>query len=336
MPKHQTPGLFHHFVRTTPRLQAVVKVKLGNATFKKWDANAAGQLAESLRRRSVFARHSAERELYSGKALLFRDRTAMEITFAPGHASDADAIRETADHYERLIFLTEACWRDRAHVHRALGVSVHDHGDEAVDLLMEADLHHVSTLTRRPHRKDGLRIDGATGKRALRVGFTPAVVETLVGAATAIAKRAQHALHWLEQSRLEPNMEAALVKTSIGFETLFVLSDNEPLRKVISERLAFLLGGTSTQRAAIAALFTKFYDYRSAVVHGGSRRSRPVDLNVADRLLLLACTSIAFHSPRLNSTDDMRTWFEGMRWATSDPVPEVPFARAEIRRIVPG
>lgn len=93
------------------------------------------------------------------------------------------------------------------------------------------------------------------------------------------------------------------------------------------------MGGT---RAAIALLFTNFYDHRSAVVHGGSRRNRPVDLDVIDRLLLLACTSIAFHSPRLDSHEDVPAWLEAMRWATSGPVPEVLFARAEIRRMIPG
>ncbi len=330
----QTRGLFHHYLRTTPRLDVAGTLKFGSATLRRWTEQEAEVLADRLRRRTVFARHSAERDLYAEKAKALAMATVMEIVFPDNHDLVADDIRAAGDLHERLLFLVDTWARKRPAIHRALGVSVHSHGHEAIDLLAAANLSHVSTQMKRTTSRQGVAIDATkTARRAKRLGLDAAIVSNLWRTRCETAGRIRSALEWLEQSKLEARHDAAIVKTAIGLETLFVFNGSEPPRRAVSERLAYLLGETASERMALSRALSKFSDLRSAVVHGGRRRNLPVSiLDHVDRLLLLACLGIAGQMASSQTTEKLRSWFESLRWGAVSLPPQIPSSRALVRQ----
>lgn len=332
--ERQTRGLFHHYLRTTPRLNITGRLRIGSATVWRWTEQEAGALADRLRRRTVFARHSGERELYSRKAEAFANCTVMQIIFPDNHDLVADDIRAAGDLHERLVFLVDAWGRKRSAVQRALGVSLHAHGHEAVDLLSAANLSHVSTQMKKVTSRRGLAMDARKmASRAKRLGIDQALVLHLWRAKCDVAARVLAALEWLEQSKLEPRTEAAIVKTAIGLEALFVFHDSDPPRRAVSERLAYLLGESAAQRIALSRTLGKFYDLRSAVVHGGRRRRRPgPTLEHIDKLLFLSCVAIASQMKSAQTTEQLRGWFEALRWGAEPSPPSIPSSRTLVRQ----
>lgn len=326
----QTPGLFTIAIQSTPRLNAVGVFNAGSHAVLRTPSDAElGELEHRLRTRSVFARHSAERDLYAGKVRLLRGRSVLWLALPSGHGLVRDAIRDAADRCDRIAFLLAGYRLTRNDLHRRLAVS--PHAWNTVDLLMDQKLVHTSTRSRLHRTEAPLVVDSKTQRLSAKLGVQRVFDDLLLGQSETI-KRVDRALRWLEAARMEPDPDAALVKVAIGFETLLVYGDNEPLRKSMSERIAFLLGGTAEERANLAYCFGRFYDNRSAVVHGGRRAKQPsIRLEGAERLLMLASIAVAAHATANPSAESIRAWFETLRWSLDGKVPTVPFGRTEVR-----
>lgn len=328
--KPQTPGLFQTFLQTTPRLITSAPLRIGHVLFRHYSTQEAAVLEAKLRSRTVFARHSWERDHYAIRA---RDFADVSILFAdvPGWLKlTATEIRDLAQRAERLAFLLEASALSREDLHLKMGVSA-GHGTK--DLLLDATLAHVSTKMRKTRVHTGLEITARTVKRLKRVGLeTTAVI--ILERSTETARRVDRSLAWLEESRLDGFADSAVVKTTIGFETLFGYDKSEPLRRLIGERLAFLLGATVVERVALSNFFRRLYDARSDIVHGGSKKSISVNLDVADRVLLFAAIGIASLAARLPDAEALRNWFDARRWDSSGASPSLPFNQGQVRTLV--
>jgi len=77
---------------------------------------------------------------------------------------------------------------------------------------------------------------------------------------------------WLFDAVNESASAIAFVQVAIGFEALFGGDVNDPIKKTLSNRVAYSLGKSPLEREELADLFIKFYDTRSKVVHTGASR----------------------------------------------------------------
>ena len=138
----------------------------------------------------------------------------------------------------------------------------------------------------------------------------------------------QQSAGWLFESRLEIDLNAAVVKTAIALESLLIASESESLRNPLSERASFLLSDEPLRRRRIARNVRAFYDLRSGIVHGGRRRPLPNEnvLEGIDRVVLLLLLTLGANASA---------------WASFDRVVEVEIRKwgakgVTIRRPFPG
>ncbi len=303
-------------------------VKLGCATFRVFSRAEADDLETQMKRRNTFVRHYAGRDSYSKKIAAFADASVLLLEKPATNASTPENMRLVAEQLERLMMLGVAYGVPRRKLQRHLAVGVL--GGATTDLYMAGGLRDLSTKTAMGVVHQPLVLDASAARRLRKLGLHE-LAERLAEPGNDTCSRAARALGWLWESRLERQRPAAFVKTTIGFETLFVYDASEPPRRTIAERLAFLLGRTPEQRAAIAKLARSLYDDRSAVVHGGNREVAGSEANLdrADRILLLAALALAHNA---KSAGALRDWFEGLRWSMSTVAPELPFSAATLNR----
>src|SRR5688572_12036648 len=102
-------------------------------------------------------------------------------------------------------------------------------------------------------------------------------------------------LDWLFESRLEPQLEASVVRTAIALESLLIFDKSESLARSLSERAAFILSPHPDRRREISRIVKRFYDARSRVVHGSHKKAKhltPSLVESVDRLSMLLCLVI--------------------------------------------
>jgi hypothetical protein len=179
----------------------------------------------------------------------------------------------------------------------------------------------------------GIAVDKTFGDRFNRTGLDTLVAEAIRPAAA--AKRLHQGISWLRESRVEQAVNAAVVKLAIGYEGLLGGNDTEPLRRALSERSAFLLSDQPSLRHEISRLVKSFYDLRSQVVHGATRKkSKPAsvdELEAAERLLLLLLVTIATNNELLAADDSVLQWVEQQRWG-ANRVLRRPFRPGDLKR----
>jgi hypothetical protein len=177
-------------------------------------------------------------------------------------------------------------------------------------------------------------VDERFAKRFHKYGFTRVASRFLRPSGFA-AEKADRGLAWLREARVEVQNEAALIKSVIGLEALFVQERGEPLAHTISERLAFLLGRDPAQRAALYRIGKRLYDARSNVVHSGHReRVTAGTVEVATSLLLMAAEGLVENADVLGNKDAARQFFDAMRWSSSAAPPPLPFPAGTVARLL--
>lgn len=328
-------GLFTTLIQSARRLDVRGTVQFGSlATLRTPGEDELAELYARLRKRTVFARHAApERDTYAGKVRDFEGESLLWLTLPHGHDLLAEDVRASASRCERLVFLLAAYRLPRRQLHRLLGISPRS---GTTDLLMDVTMQVVATQTHRTVAPRRLQVDASVMKLAERLGVN-SVFDGVVRPRNETHRRVARALEWLEASRVEPSPEAALVKTAMGYEALLVFSERESIQATVGERLAFLLGRTAAQRLALAKSFRGFYRKRSAIVHGHggtSARGPSLDLDQADRLLMLAATAVAWHGTTSPTLEELRVWCDNIKWSVDGAVPNVPFQRGEFERLL--
>lgn len=187
----------------------------------------------------------------------------------------------------------------------------------------------ASSSSERPTR--GVHVRSADGRRYVKNGFDTLAGVLLTDSQT--ANRIRAALVWLLRSLREPSYDASVVLASIALEFLLGFSGTESLRRVLPERLAFVLSGRADDRSRISATGQRFYDIRSAVVHGrGAREQKHAILESMQRQIILGTLSLAVQAKRWPNDDQLRSWCDNERWQDTTPSRQRPFNQRHLDR----
>jgi hypothetical protein len=303
------------FIRTTWMLSATRTLDLPNfgARIRLMSMQEAEELADLIRRRNVFARHSYENNFYVQRAHELGEMTIVEVVL-PGEPDDViPRATPLADAIERVAVLSTVFATSRARLHRQLAISSHQRF--GIDLTIGPDCYYLRSSSRREPRARGVSIDQPFQNRFSRLPLQELIHASLSD--DPLARRISTALGWLFESRRDAAASAALVKTAIALESLLIHNQTEPLTASLSDRAAMILTKDAQMRRKVSRAVKDFYAARSVVVHGRGRRSGQISAELiegADRLVMLLCLTIAANGMLWNSIDRIIDWCEGERW----------------------
>lgn len=305
------------YVRTTWMLNAQCSLEL--TTFKArvrfMPAQETASFTETARQRNVFARHSWENNFYIQRIGELSNTTVIEV-LRPGDPDDMiPEAQAVAVLLERLTVLSSTFILSRPDLHRLLAIT--QDRSSSIDFTFGRQFFYLRSTSRPVSIAKGIVINDRFVRRFERCGFPQ-----LLAVCTSnkeIARRLEIATRWLFESRQEPLMPAAVVKTAIALEALLIANESEPLTRALSERAAFILSRDTETRHAISRNVRKFYATRSAVVHGSRRQTinlSPGLLDGMDRLILLLCLMIAANITGWHSMEALTAWCEDQKWGS--------------------
>ena len=276
-------------------------------------AQETASLSETARRRNVFARHSWENNFYIQRIRKLSDTTVIEVV-RPGDPDDMlSEAQAVAGLLERFAVLSSTFALSRPDLHRVLAIT--PDRSSSVDFTFGRHFYYLRSTARPAPVAKGIAIDDRFTRRFERCGFPQLLADCTSG--KEMARRLETASRWLFESRQEPSVPAAIVKTAIALEALLIANESEPLTRAVSERTAFLLSRDAVTRRAISRNVRKFYAVRSAVVHGSRRRTcdlSPGLLEGMDRLVLLLCLMMVANVASWSSMDALTAWCEDQKW----------------------
>lgn len=318
------------YMRTTSLFRVSTPVVFDDGTrIRHYTREQSDALYELLRKRNVFARHRQERDSYSPRATAFADKAVIEVVRngSPDHVRAEVTL--ASDVAEQVALLAASLVVPRQKMLSQLGIG--GRPSETVELLRGPGLAVLRTKTSPIPAGGGVHVDTALAKRVKATGLSQ--LYTASCGAGDLPKRLATALGWLFESRCEPRLGAAIVKTAIAMESLLIFTESESLARSLSERMAFLLSADAAERRRVATLVKRFYDARSGVVHG-SRKKRslasPELLDGIDRLLVLALAVVATGATRWATGADLSEWCEAERWGAPQSIVR-PFQKKYVR-----
>jgi hypothetical protein len=112
------------YMRTTWMLSAQTELKLpSSVVVRRFGKDEALLLAENIRRRNVFARHSRENNFYLQRIAQLASQTVIEVSL-PGDPRDmAEEAGEVADLVEKVAILSTTIAATKSELQRRLGIS---------------------------------------------------------------------------------------------------------------------------------------------------------------------------------------------------------------------
>ncbi len=290
-------------------------------------------MLELARKRNVFARHSWENSFYLERIKQLDGATVIEV-FLEGNLDDVlPKARRAAEVLERLALVSSTLGLRRERTHQLLAIS--SHRRYGFDLAISPGFEYLRSSSRRDSPPRGVQVTPSFVRRVSRCGF-PTLLGVLM-ADSDLGKRIWQGVTWLFESRLEPSGSAAVVKSAIALESLLIANDSESLRGPLSERAAFLLSDSASTRRRISRGVKAFYDLRSAVVHGGRRRSTVSPSEViegVDRIVVLLMLTMAANAsvwPRFEAAVEA---VEELKWGASSAKIARPFPGSHLTRAI--
>jgi hypothetical protein len=272
----------------------------------------------------VFTRHSWENNFYLQRLGELEDHTIIEV-FRPGDPQNmAEEAEEAAALIEKLAVLSSTVMMTKSELQRKLGISSKRRTE--IDFANDFQLRFLRSRQKAVPAVQGVSIDERLRRRFLKCGF-----HNLVGhysPENKLAERVLTALNWLFESRLEPSLQASVVKTSVALESLLIFSESESLARSLSERAAFILSPCPNTRREISGIVKRFYEARSGIVHGSRKKARKLTGSLAesvDRLAVLLCLVIGSNYEIWPSDDNLREWCEDQRWGEPSSKVDIPF-----------
>lgn len=318
------------YMRTTSLFRVSTPVVFDDGTrIRHYGSDQAAVLYELLRKRNVFARLRHDRDSYSQRAAAFADKAVIEVVRngSPDHVRTEVTL--ASDIAEQVTVLAASLVVPRQKMLNQLGIG--GRPSETVELLRGPGLAVLRTKTSPIPAGGGVHVDAALAKRVKATGLGH--LYTACCCVGDLSKRLATALGWLFESRCEPRLSAAIVKTAIAMESLLILTESESLARSLSERMAFLLSEDATERRRVATVVKRSYDARSRVVHG-SRKKRamaaPELLEGVDRLLALALGVVASGASGWATSADLSEWCEAERWGAPQSIVR-PFQKKYVR-----
>lgn len=290
----------------------------------------ANELAETLRKRNVFARHSRENNFYVQRAKGLSNQTIIEVFLQGDPKSICDEAERIADVLERVTILSSTIALRKEGLLRKLGIGLKNRTE--INLILSSDYRFLQSHTHPAPNVQGIVIDDNFCKRFTRCGF--ATLADYVFSNFELSNRVARSVQWLFDSRIEPRLPASIVKTSIALESLLIFSESESLAQALSERAAFILSSDPSRRKNISRILKRFYEVRSGVVHGNQKKAKkltPSLLETVDRLTILLCLVIASNSKLWQKTEDLQEWCETQRWGEPSSEVNIPFSDVYLR-----
>jgi hypothetical protein len=318
------------YMRTTWMLSAQMELRLSDSlAIRVFGEDEARLLAESVRKRNVFARHSRENDFYLNRIYELSGRTIIEASFPSdpeGIAKQAEEAVALVDLVEKVSVLSTTLAIAKSDLQRRLGISRKPRSE--LDFAYDPQLRFLRSRSTTAPTVQGIKADQQFSNRIFRCGFHRLVERPLFR--SSLAKRVYACLDWLYESRLEPRLQASIVKTAVALESLLVFSETESLARSLSERSAFILSPSPDTRREISRIIKRFYEARSGVVHGSRKKAKkltPALAESVDRLSVLLCLVIGSNYQLWSSDDALREWCEDQRWGRPSTDVHIPFAR---------
>lgn len=320
-----------HYIRTTSQLKADVPINFPDSSQLRFFSEIeATKLAEIVRRRNVFARHSFENHYYLKQVAQLGNRTIIEV-YRPGDPNSTyQQAAEVAELIEKLAILSTVLVLKKEALLRRLGISSNTRPE--VDLIAASNMKFIRSRSRPKSKTEGILINKQFQKRFTKSGF----IDLFQYCQTQgdLAKRVQTSADWLLESRRETRLTASVVKTAIALESLLIFAESESLARSLSERAAFILTSVPGMRHSIARIISQFYDARSGIVHGGKKKAKRLSASLVesvDRISLLLYLVISANQQLWPNVDTLRMWCEEQRWGAPSSNVKVPFSRTYLK-----
>ncbi len=322
-----------HFVRTTRWLNSAgVTLQIGvNCRIRQWSGRDAETFREAVRARNVFSRHAGPRDFYFQRATELLDQTVIEVY--GGGESPSTMLGSHAELAEGIALASFVLHGSRREFFRRLVGTSEKYLD--LYLVRSGPKPRVTSNSARVKPATGLQLDARSVSRYQKLGFQ-GLYELAIGT-TELSGRIRSAVRWLVQSRTDPSVESALVKTSTALESLLVVG-REPPTRALQERSAYLLTEDPTIRARVAKASSRFYDFRGSIVHG-KKEAKQSDIESAlefgDRLVVLSALVLARQAGawKWKSAADLQVFCDGARWGRSQPCLR-PWPRSHLRNLL--
>jgi hypothetical protein len=294
--------------------------------FGESEANA---LAEVVRKRNVFARHSWENKFYLHRIGKLANHTIIEVS-RPGDPQDmGEEAEKVADLVEKLAVLSSTLALPKRKLQRKLGIT--SRAKTEVDFIVGHGFQYLRSRSRPVPAAQGICVDERFCRRFSRCGFFGLYEYCL--SHSDLSERVQSSLDWLFESRREPRLSASIVKTAIALESLPIFGGSRSLTRSLSEGAASILSSCPDTWSLISDIVRKFYVARNHVVHGSRKRKdlTPSLVEAADRLSVLLCLIIAANSQLWPSTAGLRRWCESQLRSEPSAEVRVPFPQRYLR-----
>lgn len=322
------------YMRTTHLLRSTVPLHLpDNTQIRFFTQEESHEMRELTRKRNVFARHSQENNFYLERIQALANNTIIEV-MRPGDPDDMMAEAEsTAGWAEKVAFLSSSLTVQRKHLFKLIGTGAYR--ATAFDLTIGRGFRYIRSKSPRQRQGEGVPIDNTFVTRFNRCGFQP--LYSMCIANGGMSDRMRLVVGWLFESRQESFLAAALVKTAIALESLLIFSESESLARTLSERAAFLLSPDPQMRETISRIVKQFYETRSGVVHGSTKKAKKLTVHLVegmDRLVLLLCLIIATNAVQWNTKEALQTWCEQERWGSPSSSAIVPYPATHLTNAV--
>lgn len=267
-------------------------------------------LLAKVKKRNIFARHSWENSFYIDRLSHFCEKTVISI-IQPGTPQDIQAFAcELSEYVEHILIIATIFSLDREAFQKKYFSTL----STEYDFAYSQDMKFLKSRTL-SKKREPINIDDSFRKRFEKLGFKN--VFNYFNESNELAERVKKSVNWLYESRVEKNLNAAIVKTSIALESLLIFANSESLSKSLSERTAFLLTKEPKLRSMISKIVTEFYNARSGIVHGGKKRIKGINKNIIesmDRLLALVIILICSNKQLWNTNESLRLWCENQKW----------------------
>jgi hypothetical protein len=325
--------LLSRFIRTTDLIRAETVLALpDDSKIAPLSSDEATALADQVRKRNVFARHSQERNFYPERFAELGGHSTIQV-LRNGYPDDMiDEAEAVANLVEKLATLSSTLSLYREDFQRTLGISMK--ATKEINVVYDDKFRYIRSKTTKAPTGKGVVLDDRFVRRFNRCGFPNLYLYCLSD--VALAGRVLGSLDWLIESRREPLLTSSIVKTSIALESLLIISESESLARTLSERAAFILSPYAQVRQSISRIIKTFYEARSGVVHGNKKKQKKLTTSLVesvDRLVLLMYLVFAANAVRWSTSEDLTNWCELQRWGAPEEV-EIPFPKTYLTRAI--
>ena len=318
------------YLRTTKLLIAENSLIVSDVCkVKIFDSFEAMKFSKNLRSNMV-ARLGGQNNFYQTQASELSDQTIIEIY----KVATPDEILKVGENLafwaEKLAILSTTFTLPRKDLLRRLGISTSITSE--VNFAVTNSFKTIRSSSQNAPKTNGIKLNKQVCNRFSRCGFKE-LFQYLQGEDD-LCKRINVSTDRLFESRCEPKLTAAVVKTAIALESLLIFSESESLARALSERMAFILSNLPETRQKISRVISKFYEVRSGIVHGGKKKVKslsPALVECVDRLAILIYLLVANNKHIWPSIDSLRLWCEDQKWSSPATNINMPFPQIYLK-----